>query len=118
MNYVRCIRNETLWKDDPAPTYDPLLVVGHVYKVATPEVNDGAEWLRVIDEEGEDYLYPRSYFEFYEPNSDQIQNSAAVTVHLSPYLRNILRAEALATHKPMSTLVREWIDERLDLPYS
>ncbi len=58
MSYVRCIRNETLWVDDPSPTYDPLLIVGHVYKIAPSEVNDGTELLRVVDEEGEDYPTP------------------------------------------------------------
>jgi hypothetical protein len=41
MSYVSCIRNETLWRDDPAATYDPVLIVGHVYKVAQPAENDG-----------------------------------------------------------------------------
>ncbi|MFZ4664236.1 MAG: ribbon-helix-helix protein, CopG family [Caldilineaceae bacterium] len=115
MNYVRCVRNETLWVDDPAPTYDPLLVVGHVYKVAPPVENDGPEWLRVIDEEGEDYLYPTVYFEPYPFNDDEAPTEK-ITVHVGSSLKHILRAEAIAAQKPVSALVREWIDERLDLP--
>lgn len=36
MRYVRCIKNETLYEDDLAKTYDPFLVIGQVYKVAPP----------------------------------------------------------------------------------
>jgi hypothetical protein len=116
MSYVRCINNKTLWVDDPAPTYDPLLVVGRVYKLAPALPNDGEHFLRVIDEEGEDYLYPRTYFEPYLPNGDDQQGSKAATVHLTPYLKNILRAEALSENQSISALLRMWIEERLDLP--
>jgi hypothetical protein len=115
VNYVRCIRNETLWKDDLADTYDPLLVVGHVYKVAKPEQNDGPEWLRIIGEDGEDYLYPAAYFEPFEPEMTA-QATAAVATHLPPDLKELLRAEALGAGKTVSALVREWIEDRLDLP--
>ena len=37
---------------------------GRLYRVVKPEVNDPPTDLRVIDEEGEDYLYPRDWFEF------------------------------------------------------
>ncbi|MEX0653985.1 MAG: hypothetical protein WD534_04405 [Phycisphaeraceae bacterium] len=37
---------------------------GRLYCVVKPEVNDSPADLRVIDEEGEDYLYPRAWFEF------------------------------------------------------
>lgn len=115
MTYVRCVRNETLWIDDPAPTYDPLLVVGRIYKVARPDVNDDPASIRVVDEEGEDYLYPRAYFEPYLLDSAEVSNEK-VTIHLGPLLKNILRAEALANQTSVSALLRTWIDERLDLP--
>jgi len=38
------------------------LIVGKVYKVIRPEPNDGRGDLRVIDEEGEDYLYSVDQF--------------------------------------------------------
>ncbi|HRK31648.1 MAG TPA: hypothetical protein PLD59_11265 [Tepidisphaeraceae bacterium] len=38
------------------------LVVGKIYKVIRPEVNDGLQNIRVIDEEMEDYLYPSTFF--------------------------------------------------------
>lgn len=116
MSYVRCIKNDTLWVDDPAPTYDPLLIVGHVYKIAPSAANDGVDFLRVVDEEGEDYLYPTTYFEPYRPNGDHKLSSESATIHLTPYLKNILRAEALSAQKSVSALLRDWIDERLDLP--
>lgn len=115
--YVRCIDNRAYvsHKDQPAPNYHlAALVVGQIYKVASPQENDG-DLLRVIDESGEDYLYPARYFEPYTITSDE-HATEIVTVHLGPSLKNILRAEALAAQGSMSALLREWIDERLDLP--
>jgi hypothetical protein len=48
------------------------------------------------------------------PNGDHADES--VTVHLPTYVKGILHAEAIAAHKSVSALLREWIDERLDLP--
>lgn len=115
MNYVRCIHNRTLWQDDPADTYDPLLIVGHVYKVAPPQANDGDEWLRIFGEDGEDYLYPASYFEPFAPEMTALA-TAPVATHLPPDLKRILRAEALEKGTTVSALLRELIEERLDLP--
>jgi hypothetical protein len=33
-----------------------------LYRVVGPEPNDPADWLRVIDESGEDYVYPAARF--------------------------------------------------------
>jgi hypothetical protein len=38
------------------------LLVGKVYRVVGPERNDRPEDIRVLDESGEDYPYPRSWF--------------------------------------------------------
>jgi hypothetical protein len=38
------------------------LQIGKAYKVIRPEKNDPAYFFRVVDEEGEDYLYPREWF--------------------------------------------------------
>ena len=38
------------------------LEVGKVYRTATPEKNDPPRMVRVIDDSGEDYLYPASWF--------------------------------------------------------
>lgn len=112
-NYVRCVNNQTLFADDLANDYSPHLIIGRVYKVASPEENDG-DMLRVIDGSGEDYLYPAEYFEPFVPTSHEASES--ITIHLDPYMKGILHAEAIVARKSISTLVREWIDERLDLP--
>ncbi len=39
-----------------------MLHLGKPYKVIKPRKNDRDYNFRVIDEEGEDYLYPRSWF--------------------------------------------------------
>ena len=99
--------------DDLGENYAPHLLLGHVYEAIPPEENDG-EMLRVIDGSGEDYIYPPEYFEPFLPGSGE--GSDSLTVHLDPYLKGILHAEAIAARKSISALVREWIDERLDLP--
>lgn len=35
---------------------------GRVYRVVKGRPNDPPQYLRIIDESGEDYLYPRSWF--------------------------------------------------------
>ncbi|MEI2609110.1 MAG: hypothetical protein V9G20_10835 [Candidatus Promineifilaceae bacterium] len=112
-SYVRCIQNQTLFADDLAEDFAPHLVVGRVYKVAPPEPNDG-DMLRIIDGSGEDYLYPAHYFEPFTPQGQM--SSETITVHLDPYMKGVLHAEAAASRKTVSALVREWLDERLDLP--
>ena len=105
MHYVRCINNTG---------NEVSLTVGQVYKTLPPSPLESDEGLlRVIDNEGEDYLYSQGQFEqvaFHGRPDD------AITVHIDPAIKGILHAEALAAHKSISALVREWIDERLDLP--
>lgn len=43
-------------------TYRIDLDVGKVYRTAPAEKNDTARMLRVIDDSGEDYLYPAAWF--------------------------------------------------------
>jgi hypothetical protein len=38
------------------------LIVGKLYKVAKPQRNDPPHMLRIVDESGEDYLYPADWF--------------------------------------------------------
>lgn len=33
-----------------------------LYRVVEPEPNDPADWVRVVDESGEDYIYPAASF--------------------------------------------------------
>ena len=42
--------------------YDADLIVGKIYRVVKPKRNDRLSDIRVIDESGEDYLYPRGWF--------------------------------------------------------
>ena len=48
-----CIRNGE---------YEIDLIVGKIYRVVKPERNDRPSDIRILDESGEDYLYPRSWF--------------------------------------------------------
>ena len=41
---------------------DVDLVVGKLYVVAKPEPKDSPTMLRIIDDSGEDYLYPNNWF--------------------------------------------------------
>jgi hypothetical protein len=105
MMYIRCINNHG---------YEASLTVGAIYKTL-PDSSDRSS-LRVIDNDGEDYLYDKGRFEPIELDDTQMNATETVTVHLDPTLKGILRAEALAAQKSVSALLREWIDERLDLP--
>ncbi|HEX7009189.1 MAG TPA: hypothetical protein VF184_04355 [Phycisphaeraceae bacterium] len=44
---------------DPEVDLEPL----KIYRLAPNEPGDPADYLRVVDESGEDYLYPRRLFE-------------------------------------------------------
>lgn len=43
--------------------YEGSLIRPKIYRVVKPKVGDRASDLRVIDEEGEDYLYPAKRFD-------------------------------------------------------
>jgi hypothetical protein len=51
--FVLCINNEGC---------EAALELRKLYQVMPPETNDPAEWLRVVDESGEDYLYSGERF--------------------------------------------------------
>ncbi len=42
--------------------YDVDLIVGKIYRLVRPRRNDQPSDIRVLDESGEDYLYPRDWF--------------------------------------------------------
>jgi hypothetical protein len=120
MKYVRCINNRAYLRFKGELPIDDVtdLTVGHIYKVVPPTAEEQQlGHLRVIEDTGEDYLFPDSYFEPVAVTKEAlVANEAAITVHLAPILKDVLRAEALAANKPISALLRDWIDERLDLP--
>ena len=121
MSYVRCVKNKAYIQHRGEPLRDEALAsltVGRVYKVLPPtddELRLGE--MRVIDNEGEDYLYPANYFESVDLVVSREPTDIA-TIHLDSLTKDILRAEAIAAKKSLSALLREWIDERLDLPLS
>jgi hypothetical protein len=57
MTFVICLDNEG---------YEASLELRKIYQVLPPETNDPKDYLRVIDESGEDYLYNKNGFELIE----------------------------------------------------
>ena len=117
--YVRCINNRQFLEHPSIKNDTEIfdLIVGHVYKVVPDSLEAARGYLRIVDESGEDYTFPATYFEPVEARlSNGKELDAQITIHLSEMDKAILRAEALAAQKSMSALIREWIDERLDLP--
>lgn len=55
-DFVICIQ-----KDNPGDISDDDIHVGRLYEVV--EMNAGHGMMRIIDESGDDYLYPESCFE-------------------------------------------------------
>ncbi|HRJ43285.1 MAG: hypothetical protein KJZ86_18295 [Caldilineaceae bacterium] len=124
MSYVLCVNNAPYIHiaGEPEQT-EPLLslTVGKVYKALPDPLAERHGDIRVIDESyGEagsegGYLYPADYFQPFVPNGNQ-RMTAAITVHLDEFTRGVLNAEAVAANMSVSRLIREWIEERLDLP--
>ncbi|MBX3290958.1 MAG: hypothetical protein KF855_16735 [Acidobacteria bacterium] len=54
IRFVICMINEG---------YEASLELHKIYGVTSPLDNDPEEYLRIIDESGEDYLYPANWFE-------------------------------------------------------
>lgn len=52
-DFAVCIRNGE---------YEADLLVGKIYRVLKSKTNDRPADIRVLDESGEDYLYPRGWF--------------------------------------------------------
>ena len=118
MNYVRCVNNKAYVRVPDEAVNGPLadLTLGAVYKaLPTPQSERDAGLLRIIDNSGEDYLYPANYFQPLDCAANWESGHTALTIHLDPRTKAILRAEALAAHTSMGTLVRQWIEERLEL---
>jgi len=114
--YVKCRKNDTYFKDDLAHTFADLSV-GQVYKqmaLYPGEADSGM--VRVIDGSGEPYLYPADYFEPLLVKGGVRPADQQFTLRLDEITKGVLHAEAVAAKKSISALLREWIDERLDLP--
>ena len=120
--YVRCIENhQFIHQQGEAPPDEEIygLTVGKVYKRIPDPQAERHGMIRVIDasfgEPGSEngYMYPASYFESLDLTDNKL---AQLSVLVPAYLKDILHAEAVAADKSVSALMREWIDERLDLP--
>ena len=98
------------------------LTVGKVYKVISDPTAEQHGMTRIIDESfgepgSEDgYLYPSDYFEPFLPGEHLSRSS--LTIYLDEYVKGVLHAEAVASNKSVSALMRDWVEERLDLPFS
>ena len=69
------------------------LTVGALYKaVPTAEEDQAHGFVRVIDNSGEDYLYPSNRFETVSINGNlhEAKATATVSAHVPPLLRDIL----------------------------
>ena len=81
--YVRCIKN-----DD----YEIDLTIGQVYKsVPLTDAEKDAGVIRVIDNEGEDYLYDASYFEPFQPDGAVSELTDSLTIHLDAFTKGVLK---------------------------
>lgn len=103
--FVKCV----------APSGDSLSVTpGQYYQVLSdPSEIDGM--LRVVDNTAEDYLYIADKF---EPVADLDNFITDLTISLTVPMKVIIQQMALQRGISMAALLREWIDERLDLPVS
>ena len=123
MSYAKCINNRPYLQSPNLPEQEgPLfgLTVGNVYKVISDPVAERHGMIRIIDESfGESgsengYLYPADYFEPFLQGTDS--RRCSLTIHLDEYVKGVLHAEAVASRKSVSALVRDWVEQRLDLP--
>lgn len=108
MNYMKCINNQG---------NEASLTIGTIYRaLPTTPLEDKTGMVRIIDNEGEDYLYPRRWFELVPEQVLAADLSELITVHLTGRSKIAIRDIANAKGVSMSAIVCEWIDERLDLP--
>lgn len=122
MNYAKCICNSPyLHPPDQPIQAEPLfgLTVGKVYKVISDPVAERDGMTRIVDESfGEPgsengYLYPAGYFEPFLPT--EVKDRVSLTIYFDEYVKGVLHAEAIASNKSVSALVRDWVEEQLDL---
>ena len=124
MRYAKCISNRPYLQPRHEPEQEaPLfgLTIGQVYRVISDPVAEQHGLLRVIDESfGEagsenGYLYPADYFEPFLPNVEPHRSS--LTIHLDEYSKSLLHAEAVASDRSVSALMRELVEKRLKLAF-
>jgi len=108
MKYLRCIHNQG---------NEASVTVGVIYQMLpTSSIEDESGMVRIVDNEGEAYLYSHHWFESVTEEELTGELIESVTVHLNRKAKVAIRDMAHAKGVSMSSLMREWIDERLDLP--
>lgn len=101
--YVRCLDNTG---------YELSLTPQQVYEVI-PDPAEADGMLRLVDDSGEDYLFEADLFEVVE---NLTELAADITVSLTWPMKATIYRIAKQRGISMSALLREWIDEHLDLP--
>ena len=108
MKFVKCIENVG---------NEASLDLNSIYRVLpVNEMERSGGMVRVIDNEGEDYLYPMRWFEAMPEENLVAELSESLTVRLNGVAKLTVRDIARRQGVSMASLVREWIEERLDLP--
>lgn len=101
--FVRCI----------ADTGDLLSITPGQYYPVIPDPAEVDGMIRIIDNTGEDYLYDADLFdESTDLESLKTDLSIALTIPMQAAILQIASRRRIS----MVALLREWIDERLDLP--
>lgn len=116
MSYAKCINNALYVDADMGETILPKLTAGKVYKILPlSQRKSQPDLIRVVDDSREAYLYPKAYFEIinYKEMNDDINN--AVTIHISSLLKSIIQAKAAAVNRSMSFVLRQLIEDKLNL---
>ncbi len=108
MKYVKCLENTG---NEASLDRD---VVYQTLPVTATEKASGM--MRVVDNEGEDYLYPARWFEPVAEDELRAELSELLTVRLNGMAKLAIRDIANRQGVSMASIVREWIEERLDLP--
>jgi hypothetical protein len=103
LQFLKCVTNRG---------YEISLTPGQFYQ-RLPDKAEAHGMVRVIDNTGEDYLFDADLFE--EVN-DLTRVQAELTVGLTAPMKAMIYQIANERGVSMSSLIREWIDERLDLP--
>lgn len=111
--YVRCIDNSG---------HEISLKKDEVYRVldrATASANTVVVLDETYGEPGseEGYIFDQSRFQFLTQADLQGKKSISATTHVDELTWLHLRDEAHRQNKTISALMREWLEERLDLPH-
>jgi hypothetical protein len=103
LQFLKCVTNGG---------YELSLTPGQFYQ-RMPDKAEAHGMVRVVDNTGEDYLFDADLFEVV---NDLTRVQAELTVGLTAPMKAMIYQIANERGVSMSSLIREWIDERLDLP--